>query len=857
MLTISGCGLLSKSQDGSSPGRAIMLDTMEIDFEVSKSAPYQIAPSIEIDVLHIELDLAFDWAEQSVLGKAKLAIQGFGSPKDSIFLDARGFELHSVRLLLPDTVVRIAYDYDGLSIGMALPKPLTKNDTIMVAIDYTARPNDLEQASGSAITSDKGLYFINPSGEDAGPQQIWTQGEPEANSAWFPSVDHPHEKITHEIFVTVDTSFHTVSNGKLMYSELHANGKRTDYWKQDKPHANYLVMLAIGEFGLYKDNLNEMPVWYYLDEEYLPHAQAIFGNTPEMIQYYGELLNYPYPWDKYHQIVVKDFVSGAMENTSAVIHGDFVQLTERELLDESHEDVIAHELFHHWFGDLVTCESWTQLTMNEGFATYGEYLWIEHKYGLEEARLHLQADLEAYLGEVEYTPKHLIRHHYNTPDDVFDSHTYQKGGRVLHMLRLEVGDEVFFKALNHYLTNHEYGSVEAADLRQSMEQISGRDLAWFFDQWYKEVGHPQVQADFIDTNDSWMVVIRQTQREGWPTYRFHLPVSIGDNNGSLIEKVYWIDSKTDTIHIPHSMNTAWIALDPYGDMLWESTENKPIDLWVAQLKHAPSFISREDALINLWINDSLTALAKAPSLINDPFWLIRQYGIDLIVEQGAQNDQALASLTELSQLDPKSSVRASAFVALDSLAPSFKSIKPLFLNGIKDKSYFVVRTCLNILSSYDPCEAKSLLGDLVHDEHGGIPFLVSKLYAKCPEKANCDYYTTSIDKSADYELFVYANDATKFAIALDEESVFDQIGAALEKANDTNSSWWSRYSLIQFLYAADAFYSEEINRIESMPEASIDEMERLAQLRQKKAENTFELTKVEKAQATAKSPFTR
>jgi len=218
------------------------------------------------------------------------------------------------------------------------------------------------------------------------PTQLWTQGETEGSSVWFPTIDTPSERMSQEIFITTRKDFQTLSNGQLVYSNFNDDDTRTDYWKQDLEHPPYLTMMAVGDFKIGRDEWQDskgriVPVDYYVEPDYANYVFQIFGDTPEMMTFYSELLNYDYPWDKYAQIIVRDYVSGAMENTTATIYGEYVNQTSRELIDDNNETTIAHELFHHWFGDLVTCESWSHLPLNESFATYGEYLWLEHKYG--------------------------------------------------------------------------------------------------------------------------------------------------------------------------------------------------------------------------------------------------------------------------------------------------------------------------------------------------------------------------------------------------------------------------------------------------------------------------------------------
>src|SRR5690606_34887146 len=319
-----------------------------------------------------------------------------------------------------------------------LGKTVTAQEEITLVIDYTAKPDERETGGSSAISSDKGLYFINPKGEDpAKMPQIWTQGETEASSVWFPTIDAPNQKMTQEILMTVDDKYVTLSNGTLVKSTKNADGTRTDHWKQELPHVPYLAMMGVGEFKVVKDSFtkkdgSKIAVDYFVEPEWEPYAKAIFGDTPEMIRFFSELLGVEYPWDKYHQIVVRDYVSGAMENTGAVVFGDFVYKTDRELLDGTSESIIAHELFHHWFGDLVTCESWSNLPLNEAFANYSQYLWDEYKHGKDEADFHASSEANGYLQQAQMQGYHdLIWYDYDEKEEMFDGHSYNKGGRIL------------------------------------------------------------------------------------------------------------------------------------------------------------------------------------------------------------------------------------------------------------------------------------------------------------------------------------------------------------------------------------------------------------------------------------------
>src|SRR5690606_4973139 len=268
------------------------------------------------------------------------------------------------------------------------------------------------------------------------------------------------------------------------------DGTRTDHWVLDQPHAPYLAAIVVGEFAEVKDTVDQLPLRYIVEMEFEQGARKVFRHTPEMVRFFSENLGVAFPWPNYDQIVVRDFVSGAMENTTASIFMEALNLDEREAIDSEWDYIIAHELFHQWFGNLVTLESWANLPLNEAFADYSEYLWMEHHEGMDPADMHHVRSLEDYFSEAEEKQVDLIRYYYDTGEDMFDHHSYAKGGRVLHMLRKYLGDEAFFASLNLYLTKHAYSSVEIHDLRMAFEEVSGRDMNWFFNQWFMASGHP-------------------------------------------------------------------------------------------------------------------------------------------------------------------------------------------------------------------------------------------------------------------------------------------------------------------------------------------------------------------------------
>ena len=336
---------------------------------------------------HTKLDVKFDYDKSYLYGKAWITLSPHFYPTDSLRLDAKGMEINKVALIKGSGgMVPLNYTYDGLSMNIKLDRTYKKNEKYTVYIDYTAKPDEFEAKMGNKLLGVKGLYFINPKGEDKEkPIQIWTQGETESSSAWFPTIDKTNQKTTQEMYMTVPSKYVSLSNGKLISQKQNSDGTRTDYWKMDLPHAPYLFFMGVGDYAVVKDSWRGKEVNYYVEKEYGPVAKRIFGNTPEMMTYFSKITGVDFPWVKYSQITGREYVAGAMENTTATIHQDAAQQDARELVDgNSWEGTIAHELFHQWFGDYVTAEQWTNLTLNESFADYSQTLWSEYKYGQDE-----------------------------------------------------------------------------------------------------------------------------------------------------------------------------------------------------------------------------------------------------------------------------------------------------------------------------------------------------------------------------------------------------------------------------------------------------------------------------------------
>lgn len=559
----------------------------------SQSKQYKGSDTKINDLIHTTIDLKFDYKKKQATGKAEITLKPHYYKTDSLTLNARGFDIHKVQLSGKKNI-SLKYTYDSLLLKIRLNKTYNRNEEYKVLIEYTARPSDLKSRGGWAIMDDRGLYFIDPNSDNP---QIWSQGETQSNSCWFPTIDSPIQKMTQDIYLTVKREYKTISNGLLINSLLNKDGTRTDHWKQDKPHAPYLTMLAIGKFEVLEDYWRDMKVFTFFPDGKIKQAKAVFGKTPKMIEFFSRILKYDYPWDKYYQVVVKDFVSGAMENTSASIFGSYVLNNHSEPRRIQNESVVAHELSHHWFGDLVTCESWANLPLNESFATYFEYLWIEHEYGTYEAGRHLAGDYRRHMMEANYADKNMIRFYYNHRDDMFDTYSYQKGSLILHMLRNIVGDDAFFDALSLYLNRKQYGTAEIHDLRMAFEEVTGKDMNIFFNQWFLTKGYPRLTVKYAydKKNKTAIVNVTQTQKSKYPVYNLPVTIDLYYKDKTVRKKVV-IDKRLSELKFYTPEKPLLINFDATNSILCSLTETKTEDEYIFQLKNAPLYKDKKNAL---------------------------------------------------------------------------------------------------------------------------------------------------------------------------------------------------------------------------------------------------------------------
>lgn len=473
----------------------------------------QRSPDLPFRMIHLALDLLFDEAERRISGTAACTLAPFSDGLGVLRLDAAELDISLVRLAGSGTPLR--WECHREQIVIWLDRSYRRDEKVTIIVSYSARPR-------------KGLFFIGPDeAYPSKPLQIWSQGENEDAHWWFPCHDVTNQKMTTELRATVREDLVALSNGNLIEVRSNVDGTRTFHWKLDQPHPAYLVSVVIGKYAVIHDDEGRVPLAYYLYPDRLEEGQQLFARTRQMIEFFSSRFGVNYPYPKYYQALVADFLFGAMENTSATTMTDRCLLDERAGLDLNYDDIVAHELAHQWWGNLVTCKDWSQIWLNESFATYSEYLWREEQEGADQARWALFQDFLVYLREdLTSHRRPLVCRKYRFSEELMDRHAYEKGACILHMLRGILGDEQFFRSLKLYLTSHAHSTAETHDFKVAIEKATGRNLGWFFEQWIWGEGYPELEVTQEWSNGQLTLSVRQLQALEGRGQVFRLPIEI-------------------------------------------------------------------------------------------------------------------------------------------------------------------------------------------------------------------------------------------------------------------------------------------------------------------------------------------
>lgn len=627
-----------------------------------------------VDVEHIKLDIELDFEAKTLKGRSTLTVRPINEGTKFVELDACEMKVGSV------TVAGKAADFnhDGQKLTVMFNATPAADRPIDIEISYSTKPR-------------RGAYFVGP--DAAYPnkhREMWTQGQDEDSRFWFPCFDYPNEKASSEIVVKVPKGMTSLSNGKLL-SKTAKGDFEIHHWRQEIPHVAYLVTLVVGDYVKVNDEWDGLEVSYLVPPGREGDGKRSFSKTPKMVELFSRLTGVRYPYEKYSQITAVDFIFGGMENTTATTQTELTLHDARASLDFSSESLVAHELAHQWFGDYVTCRDWSHAWLNEGFATFMEIIWYEHEHGVVESQYYADGDMKAYLSEDRGAYRRpIVTNVYKEPLDLFDRHLYQKGALVLHHLRHMVGDRLFWKAINLYLTNHGQKSVITQNLSDAFQEVTGRNLEWFFTQWVFGGGHPdlKVSAKWDDASAQLELNILQQQKKDDLTAIFRLPVKVQFvwEGGEEIRE-FEISEAAHRYFIQLPKRPKMVLFDPGNSVLKTLELDYSEDLLIAQLKGAQDDVmSRVHAARELGKKGTAAATeALAEVLMGDSFWGVQAECADALGK--IHNEGALNALIDSRKVKHPKARRAVAAALGEWMGD--KSANALIAMLKKDESYYV------------------------------------------------------------------------------------------------------------------------------------------------------------------------
>lgn len=653
-----------------------------------------------LDLNHLKLDLRVDLKKKTAGGSATIDLTALREV-ETITFNAVDFDVSGARILGPgnESATPVKFVNDGKTITITLPAAIKPGDKTRVQIDY------------KVTDPVSGLSFFAPDKEDPeAPYVVWSQGESVTNRYWVPCFDHPNEKQTTEIVCTVDKPNMALSNGRLLKKTENADGTATYHWLQDKPHVAYLMTLVVGEYVTKTDMWRGKPVSYHVREKFKDQIDNSFADTPKMLEYFSNKIGVEYPWDKYDQVCCYNF-GGGMENTSATTLTEGTLHDDRAHLDDDSDGLVAHELAHQWWGDLLTCKDWAHLWLNEGFASYFEALWDEHDLGAEEFACNMMRKARGAIDGGKDKP--IVYRRYEDPDEQFDGRAYPKGAWVLHMIRRRLGDDLFWKVLKEYATRYAYQTVETSDLRRVIEDVTGRAFERFFYDWTERSGAPVVTIEYDWQDDDRLAKIRVQQTQKDDAFCFPLLMEfIPEQGGVPVRLTREITNKNETFYIPIPARPTMFRPDPENAVLMELTLEMPRDSWEQMLKIDPNPVARIRAAKHFGKSRSQNdKKLLADQLMVEKFWAVQQTIAEQLGEfQGDAARDAL--LAGLKIENPKA--RAAVVEALGKFEDE-QAVEDALLSIVKkgDRSYRVEANAIEAYAGVKGKDACELLQSLM------------------------------------------------------------------------------------------------------------------------------------------------
>lgn len=610
----------------------------------------QYAPDREPQIIHLALDVTPDFHERSIEATATIRFKAIAQPLQQVKLDSVGLDVHSVTA----TIGVLAWHLTEDKLIVIFTKALPADTEASMTVAYSAHP-------------EQGLYFRTPEmGYKPGDTHLFSQGEEIEARHWYPCMDSPNQRLTSEITCRVPEGMTAISNGRLVsQSKDPATGLNVIHWSQEKSHSNYLISLVAGYFKELDDKYGNVPLAFFTPPSEFNEARNSFHGTKDIMEFYNREIGVPFPWDKYDQVCVNDFVAGGMENTSATTLTDRTLFTDATENIRSSESLIAHEMAHQWFGDLVTCKDWSHIWLNEGFATFYETLYNGHKHGRDAMLYELFQRARQITGTTNDS-RAIVRRNYNQPGEMFDYLAYPKAAWVLHMLRCQLGEGLYRRCIKTYLRRHQYGNVVTDDLRSVIEELSGRSFDQFFDQWLYHGRQPELEInyDWDDLTKLAKISIRQVQEINSDVLLFNFPLTIrfkssfGTSNAPIE-----VTKKQEDFYFPLSAAPELVRVDPEYTLLARIQFTVPRPMLYAQLADKEDVIGRLLAIEQFSTKTDKGVIAKLQETLNhDGFYGVRIEAARAL--RSIHTDEALNALLA-STLQPDARVREWVASAID------------------------------------------------------------------------------------------------------------------------------------------------------------------------------------------------
>jgi aminopeptidase N len=652
------------------------------------------------DVKHVKAALSITTKQREVRGTVTHTLSPLHPYLTQVELDC-GPELKVTKVTVGTPAVTCPFTTHDAKLAVTLDKAYGPGDTLDLTIEYFGAPTH-------------GLQFVltDPAYPER-PLSVWTQGESEDTHHWLPCYDYPNDRATSEMIITVEKPLFVVSNGALVETIQNAGDTTTYHWKMDVPHVSYLISLAVGEFAVYHDRVGDIPIDYYVAKNVNEAtARRFMGKTPGMIRFFGETIGQPYPYVKYAQTCLPEF-GGGMENISATSMTDSVLRDEIAALEGDADSLVAHELAHQWFGDLLTCKDWSHLWLNEGFASYFDPLYINHDRGVETFQLQMDDALANYLSDDRGYRRPIVEPRYESSMTMFDGMTYAKGACVLHTLRGLLGDGAWWKGLRGYVAKHKFQVVDTDDFRKAMEAGSGKDLKWFFDQWVYKAGHPELKVrwHYEDSDKSVRVKVQQTQTLDSQTPLFRVPTTLEISEGTGKPRVVpiVIDAASHDFVIPAATRPLMVQIDPEGWLIKELDFEKSAQENLYQLEHATSVLSRlaaAKALAKVTSDKPAAVAALAAAWKREKAAPAKKEFVDLMANGDASFRAALIEASG----DSEARVRVAALAGLAKISHDTKAEAILRAAWVNPKeAYGARRAALRGLVAWKVNDADDLL----------------------------------------------------------------------------------------------------------------------------------------------------